>query len=74
LKRTLIGPSKDAVCEHCIVRCESWYEDDEYGRCRLVICPVCGNGDPLLSITEDCDNPEIDESTRAMLLLMRVSI
>lgn len=73
MKLTLIGPSKDAVCEHCVVRCEGWYRDDEYGRCRLTLCPICGNGDPMLSITEDYNNPNLDETTRAMLSLMKVS-
>ena len=72
MKRTLIGPSPDAVCEHCIVRCESWYEDDEFGRLRLVLCPICGNGDPQLSIEGDYDNPDVEESTRTLLRLMRV--
>lgn len=71
--RTRIGPCKFTVCEHCLVRCENWYEDDEEGRWRLILCPICGNGDPQLDVNEDYNNPELDENVRTLLCLMKES-
>ena len=70
MKRTLIGTCKFTVCDRCIVRCENWYEDNEDGRWRLTLCPICGNGDPQLDVN-DCDDPNLDEKIRTMLRLMK---
>lgn len=64
----MIGPSI-SVCETCLVRCNGWYEDDHHGRLRLVICPICGNGDPQLNV-HDWEDLTLDEDTRALLRLM----
>ncbi len=64
----MIGPSV-AVCEHCLVRCDGWYEDDHHGRKRLVICPICGNGDPQLDVESWLDTT-LPEDVRTLLRLM----
>ncbi len=68
MNRTLIGPST-AVCEKCLIRCEGWYEDNLGLRLRLVICPLCGNGDPQLNVA-DHEDESLDDDTRVLLRLM----
>lgn len=68
---TYIGPSA-AVCERCLTRCDNWYEDmEDGGRLRIIRCPICSNGDPLLD-TFDYDDPKspIDSETRFLLYIM----
>lgn len=56
-----------AVCERCMVRCQGWHEDRGGARVRLVICQICGNGDPQLDL-DDCGltKAELDANLRFM--------
>lgn len=71
MKMTLNGWSV-AVCERCMVRCQDIYCDREGRRLRLILCPLCDNGNPELDI-ENCGvSPEdLDGNLRMMRFVQK---